>query len=121
MELNEILNGFAGAEGRPVNNGCGEVEGCRGGFLGGSWIWLILLFWLCCGGCGFGGFGGFGGYGRGCCCDDHHHHHDECYGNMGGCGFGGNGCSWIIWIIILCVLCSGRGFGCFGRRDEKIV
>ena len=116
MELNEILNGFAGGEGRPVNNGCGEVVGgCRDGIFGNSFIWLILLFWLCCGGCGFGGFGGFGGgFGGGCCCDDRRRNKD--FGGYGyGCG--NNGCTWIIWIIILCVLCSGRGFGCFGRRE----
>ena len=108
MELNDILNGFAGSDAnscRPVNDGCSDVGGFRGGLFGGNIIWLILLFWLCCGGFGGCGFGGFGGFGGGCC-NDHHHHHDECCGN--------NGCTWIIWIIILFVLF---------RRDEchKIV
>ncbi len=112
MELNDILNGFAGADAnscRPVNTGCGDLGGFRqGGLFGGSWIWLLLLFWLCCGGCGFGGCG-LGGYG-GCCCNKHK--------KVDCCGYGNNGCSWIIWIIILCVLCGGNGFGCFGRRDD---
>lgn len=115
MELNDILNGFAGADAnncKPVNNcGCGGVGGFGGGLFGGNWIWLLLLFWLCCGGCGFGGFGGFGGGYGGCCCDKHNHKSDCC--GYGGYGFGNSGCTWIIWIIILCVLCGG-----FGKRDD---
>lgn len=116
MELNDILNGFAGADAnncKPVNNcGCGGVGGFGGGLFGGNWIWLLLLFWLCCGGCGFGGFGGFGGGYGGCGCDKHNHKSDCC--GYGGYGFGNSGCTWIIWIIILCVLCGG-----FGRRDDN--